>query len=405
MIDAFSKEDVLAGAIEQAQMGKCYEFCTAPQFIVGDGVSARLGEVLARRSVKHVFIVADPIVSQLGLMGTALRSLRLHKIPYTIFDDIAGEPNIIMVRDAGEAFKSSGADCVVGFGGGSAIDAAKAVAAREAGHARLEDISSMRGTLLISPLLVAIPTTAGTGSEVTDFTVIIDETGTQKIVASHPCIMPDLALVDPRLTYGVPPLVTAATGMDVLTHAIEAYVSRETCTITQALAHRAILIATQSLPIAAGRGDDAEARYGMAIASCMAGMAFSNAGLGLCHAMAHQIGARFHLAHGAANAVLLPHIMEFNLTVRPTEFAEIAKAMGAQGKGLTVRELAEQSVVLCQKLIADIHLPEVLPAGQAGEAELAQMADRALEDICMGTNPRSASKDDVIRLYRKVLQV
>jgi alcohol dehydrogenase len=402
MNQAPSAADIVAGAVEQARMGQWYEFRTAPQFIVGDGVSARLGEVLAGRGVGHAFFVADPAVVSLGLMDTALRSLRLSGIAATIFECLPGEPTIQMVEEASASFKTAGAGFIVGFGGGSALDTAKAVATLASG-VRLEEIGALAGRHLPRPGLAAVPTTAGTGSEVTAFTVITDASGRHKIAARHPCIMPDLALVDPRLTYGLPPRMTAITGLDALTHAIEAYVSKEACTITQALAHRAVMLAFRNLPIAAGSGDDGQARYAMAIASCMAGMAFSTAGLGLCHAMAHQLGARYHLPHGAANALMLPHVMEFNLMVKPAEFGEIARAMGVSLSGLSERGAAEASVAACRRLIRDVGLETDLPGKRETEAGLLAMADGALTDICAATNPRVASREDVIRLYRAVL--
>jgi alcohol dehydrogenase len=198
-------------------------------------------------------------------------------------------------------------------------------------------------------------------------------------------------------------MVTAATGMDALTHAVEAYVSKEACTITQALAHRAVMLAYRNLPIAAGSGDDADARYALAIASCMAGMAFSTAGLGLCHALAHQLGARYHLPHGAANALMLPHVMEYNLMVRPREFGELARAMGVSLAGLTEREAAAASVAACRRLIAALGLETEIAGVRESESGLMDMADAALADICCATNPRRPSREDAVRLLRAVL--
>lgn len=241
--------------------------------------------------------------------------------------------------------------------------------------------------------LIAVPTTAGTGSETTNVTVIIDAVSGRKQVLAHASLMPDVAILDAALTEGVPPHITAMTGIDALTHAVEAYSARHATPFTDSLAMGAIVMIGEALPKAVGCGQDLAARENMLLASCMAGMAFSSAGLGLCHAMAHQPGAALHIPHGLANAMLLPTVMEFNRMVRRARFSQIGRAL--TGKKTDDRE----AIAAVRELIAEVGLTMRLTEAGATSAHYAAWAQAAQEDICLRTNPRTASREQIIELY------
>ncbi len=241
--------------------------------------------------------------------------------------------------------------------------------------------------------LIAVPTTAGTGSETTNVTVIIDAVSGRKQVLAHASLMPDVAILDAALTEGVPPHITAMTGIDALTHAVEAYSARHATPFTDSLAMGAIAMIGEALPKAVGCGQDLAARENMLLASCMAGMAFSSAGLGLCHAMAHQPGAALHIPHGLANAMLLPTVMEFNRMVRRARFSQIGRAL----TGKKTDDL--EAIAAVRELIAEVGLTMRLTETGATSAHYAAWAQAAQEDICLRTNPRTASREQIIELY------
>lgn len=282
---------------------------------------------------------------------------------------------------------------MVAFGGGSVLDAAKAVALLVANPEQtlgeMTEHSELRPRL---PLL-AVPTTAGTGSETTNVTVIIDAVSGRKQVLAHASLMPDVAILDAALTEGVPPHITAMTGIDALTHAVEAYSARHATPFTDSLAMGAIAMIGEALPKAVGCGQDLAARENMLLASCMAGMAFSSAGLGLCHAMAHQPGAALHIPHGLANAMLLPTVMEFNRMVRRARFSQI-------GRALTYKKTDDrEAIAAVRELIAEVGLTMRLTEAGATSAHYDAWAQAAQEDICLRTNPRTASREQIIELY------
>ncbi|PIE37951.1 MAG: hypothetical protein CSA52_04135 [Gammaproteobacteria bacterium] len=250
--------------------------------------------------------------------------------------------------------------------------------------------------------LGAIPTTAGTGSEVTDISVIIEADGHKKLVMKHLEMMPDLAIVDSGLMISLPPPITAATGIDALTHSIEAFTARSANPLTSALAIAAIEKLVHALPIVVGNGEDHQARSDMAIGSYEAGLAFSNSGLGLVHAISHQVGARYGLAHGVANGILLPFVMEFNGLVCRAEYGAIAKAFGVVRDNMTVRQQCDAGVHAIRQLLTDIGLPADFSRVGVEEKDFAEIASAALEDICIVDNPRSVTEADIIRILRQV---
>ncbi|ENC0904683.1 ethanolamine utilization ethanol dehydrogenase EutG [Escherichia coli] len=301
--------------------------------------------------------------------------------------------NITDVCAAVAQLRESGCDGVIAFGGGSVLDAAKAVALLVTNPD--STLAEMSETSVLQPRLplIAIPTTAGTGSETTNVTVIIDAVSGRKQVLAHASLMPDVAILDAVLTEGVPSHVTAMTGIDALTHAIEAYSALNATPFTDSLAIGAIAMIGKSLPKAVGYGHDLAARESMLLASCMAGMAFSSAGLGLCHAMAHQPGAALHIPHGLANAMLLPTVMEFNRMVCRDRFSQIGRALR------TKKSDDRDAINAVSELIAEVGIGKRLGDVGATSAHYGAWAQAALEDICLRSNPRTASLEQIVGLY------
>jgi len=326
------------------------------------------------------------------------RSLAQSGIRHREYFQPVGEPHSALVEEEVGRFVESGCEGMIALGGGSAIDAAKAIVTLAA-HPGLTvsdllDPAKIRNRRLP---LIAAPTTAGTGSEATAITVITDTRARHKQVIVHPSLTPDLAVIDACLMLRVPPRVTAATGIDALTHSIEAYIATKATPLTRALAYQSIRQIGEALPVAVGRGDDVQARESMALASYMAGVAFSNAGLGLNHSMAHQIGPRYNLAHGIANAILLPSVMRFNQLVRKKEFCDIGLAL--TGEKLS----ADETIDAVQRLIVDVGLPANLAEVGGNAEDFVVFAEEALRDYCIATNPRTVSREQIIEVYNHAL--
>lgn len=388
-------------------------------------------QYLSKLKGKKAFIVTDSYMVKLGLINKALYHLEKSGIEYKIFQDVEPDPSVETVFKGVHEMNAYGPDIIIAFGGGSAIDAGKGMwlfyehPETEFEMLRLKFMDIRKRAVKFPDLgkkarFVAIPTTAGTGSEITAFAVITDKVKGIKYPLADYELTPDIAIIDPELTYSVPGAVTADTGMDVLTHAIEAYVSVMASDYTDALAVKAIQQVFEYLPRAYNDPNDRLAREKMANASTMAGMAFTNAFLGINHSMAHNLGATFHIPHGRANAIILPYVIEYNAS-RPTKFiaypkyeyphaneryAEIAGALGL--KGATVEESVAALVGAIRKLMTDIRIP--LSLKEAGirreslESALDSMADNAFADQCTGTNPRMPLVEELKNIYLKAFE-
>lgn len=388
-------------------------------------------QYLAKLKGKKAFIVTDNYMVRLGLINKALYHLEKSGISYKIYQDVEPDPSVETVFKGVNEMNGFGPDIIIAFGGGSAIDAAKGMwlfyeyPETEFEMLRLKFMDIRKRAVKFPDLgkkarFVAIPTTAGTGSEITAFAVITDKVKGIKYPLADYELTPDIAIIDPELTYSVPKAVTADTGMDVLTHAIEAYVSVMASDYTDALAIKAIQIVFDYLPIAYGNPEDKTAREKMANASTMAGMAFTNAFLGVNHSMAHNLGATFHIPHGRANAILLPYVIAYNAS-RPTKFiaypkyeyphaneryAEIAKILGL--KASTAEEGVTSLINAIHKLIKTVEIPLTLKdAGIRKESldrELDNMSNNAFADQCTGTNPRMPLVDELKEIYLKAFE-
>lgn len=394
-------ENVVTHTVDELTPRGLFNFNAPRQTLMGEGAILRIGEMLRHLGVSHVLVVADRVVHEKGLMRSMERSLERAGIELTLYPGITREPDETVVATATELVARNRADFVLGFGGGSAIDAAKAIALAGSCKSSLQEMAEpgFSGRRTIG--LGAVPTTAGTGSEVTDISVIMCADRQHKFVIKEVDLMPDLAIVDPALMLNLPPLVTAATGIDALTHAIEAYAARSSHPLAKALAICSVQSIAEALPVVVGNSGDMAARLTMATAAYKAGLAFSNSGLGLVHAISHQIGARYQLAHGIANGILLPYVMKFNALVCQRQYAAIAHMLGVTHSGMTEREQCMASIAAVRQLLCDIGLPGSLAGTSIHRDDFADIATGALADVCIRDNPRDVTQTDIVQLLEE----
>lgn len=367
----------------------------------GCGARKELKHEVVRRNFRKAFIVADKDLIKFGTVDMVTEELS--GISYEIFSDFKANPTVKNVKDGVAAFNVSGADFIIAIGGGSSIDTAKGIAI-VANNPEFDDVVSLEGTAATKSKcvpIVALPTTAGTAAEVTINYVIIDEKTGRKMVCVDPNDIPVLAIIDAELMASMPKGLTAATGMDALTHAIEGYITKGAWELSDMFELKAIELISQNLRAATANGKDMVARENMALAQYIAGMAFSNVGLGCVHSMAHPLGARFDIAHGVANALLLPIVMEFNMPAAKKKYCKIAEAMGVNITGLSEEEGAKAAVEAVKKLSLDLNIPQTLREIKIPETALEQLAKDAFADVCTGGNPREITEADILGLYKK----
>lgn len=339
------------------------------------------------------FGVADLIANYLTAAGVASH----------IFPGAEPNPTDINVHNGVKAYNDNGCDFIVSLGGGSSHDCAKGIGLVTAGGGHIRDYEGIDKSKVPMTPLIAVNTTAGTASEMTRFCIITNtDTHVKMAIVDWRCT-PLIAIDDPKLMIAKPAGLTAATGMDALTHAVEAYVSTAANPITDACAEKAITMISQWLQPAVANGENIEARDAMSYAQYLAGMAFNNASLGYVHAMAHQLGGFYNLPHGVCNAILLPHVCEFNLIACPDRYAKIAELMGVRTHGLTVMEAAYAAIDAIRKLSASIGIPSGLTELGVKTEDLAVMADNAQKDACMLTNPRKANHAQVVEIFKAAL--
>ncbi len=368
----------------------------------GTGSREVLSDEIAKRGYSKAFIVADKDLIEFGIVGLVTDVLA--DFPYEIFSDFKANPTVNNVKAGVEAYKASGADFVIAIGGGSAIDTAKAVAII-INNPEFADVVSLEGVADTKKKcvdIIALPTTAGTAAEVTINYVITDEESGRKMVCVDPNDIPVLSIIDARLMSTMPAGLTAATGMDALTHAIEGYITKGAWHLSNILEINAIKIISDNLRDATFDGSNMKAREQMALGQYVAGMAFSNVGLGCVHSMAHPLGARFDIPHGVANALLLPIVMEFNMPSSIVKYGRIAKAMGVDTTGMTDEEAAQAAVDAVKKLSLDLGIPQTLREINIPWEALPQLANDAINDVCTGGNPQPITEEDILELYKKV---
>lgn len=367
----------------------------------GSGARKELKNEIARRGFRKAFIVADKDLIKFGTVDMV--TAELVGTSYEIFSDFKANPTVKNVKDGVAAFNVSGADFIIAIGGGSSIDTAKGIAI-VANNPEFDDVVSLEGvadTKSKCVPIIALPTTAGTAAEVTINYVIIDEATGRKMVCVDPNDIPVLAIIDAELMVSMPKGLTASTGMDALTHAIEGYITKGAWELSDMFELKAIELIAKNLRAAAANGKDMTARENMALAQYVAGMAFSNVGLGCVHSMAHPLGARFDIAHGVANALLLPIVMEYNLPAAKEKYCEIAKAMGADISGMTTDVGARAAVEAVKQLSKDLGIPQTLREIKISKDALPQLAKDAFADVCTGGNPREITEADILNLYNQ----
>lgn len=371
----------------------------------GPGARKELPEVLSRMGVKKALVTSDKGLIKVGTTKMVTDVLDEMGFPYEIYSEIKPNPTVTNVKQGVDAFKASGADCIIAIGGGSSMDTAKGIGI-VANNPEFSDIVSLEGcapTKNKSVPIIALPTTAGTGAEVTINYVIIDEERQAKMVCVDPNDIPAVAIVDPELMYSLPKGLTAATGMDALTHAIEGYITKGAWIMSDMYELQAIKMIAENLPIAVDEPTNPVGREGMALAQYIAAQAFSNVGLGLVHGMAHPMGSLHDIPHGVANALLLPTIMEFNMPTRIEKYGVIAQHMGVDTTGMTPEEAAQAAVDAVRELSVRVGIPQHLSEIGITEADIPALAAQAITDVCTPGNPRDVTEAEIIELYKKVL--
>ena len=370
----------------------------------GAGCRETIAVEAARRGFKKAFFVTDRDLIRFKVADKVIEVFEKNSIPYELFSDVKANPTITNVQNGVAAFKASGADFIVALGGGSSIDTAKGIGI-VVNNPDFADVKSLEGVADTRQKAVptfALPTTAGTAAEVTINYVIIDEEVKKKMVCVDPNDIPAVAIVDPELMYSMPKGLTAATGMDALTHAIESYITPGAWAMSDMFELKAIEMIAQNLKAAVDNGKDVVAREAMSQAQYIAGMGFSNVGLGIVHSMAHPLGAHYDTPHGVANALLLPYVMEYNAaSPAAPKYVHIAKAMGVNTEGMSVEEGICAAIAAVRKLSLSIGIPQRLREINVREEDLHQLAIDAFNDVCTGGNPRPTSVEDIEALYHK----
>lgn len=371
----------------------------------GPGARKMLPQEIKRLGLHKALVATDKELIRFGVAQKVLDVLEEAGVPYELFSEIKPNPTVSNVKAGVKAFSESGADFILAIGGGSSIDTAKAIGIIT-NNLSFSDVVSLEGvadTQRKSVPIIALPTTAGTAAEVTINYVITDEEKQKKMVCVDPNDIPAIAIVDAELMYTLPKSLTAATGMDALTHAIEGLITKGAWEMSDMFEIKAIEMINRYLETAVKEPTNPEARNGMAVAQYIAGMAFSNVGLGVVHGMAHPLGAIFDIPHGVANALLLPTIMEFNAPAALDKYVQIAKAMDVYVPGMGREEAADAAVQAVKDLAVRVGIPQHLSELGIQEKDLDRLADAAFADVCTPGNPREVNKEIILNLYQKVL--
>jgi len=380
-----------------------YGFFMPTVNLMGAGSAKQVGAQVKTLGGSKVLIVTDAFLNKVGMAKQIAEYIEAAGAEVIIFDGAEPNPTDTNVADGLKVYQDNGCDMIVSLGGGSSHDCAKGIGIVAGNGGNIRDYEGIDKSTKPMPKFIAINTTAGTASEMTRFCIITNTSNHVKMAIVDWRCTPNVAINDPLLMMAKPAALTAATGMDALTHAVEAYVSTIATPVTDAVALQAISLISKNLRTAVANGSNFEARDAMAYAEFLAGMAFNNASLGYVHAMAHQLGGLYNLPHGVCNAILLPHVEGFNLIANAQRFADIAVAMGENIEGLSVREAADVAIAAIKKLSSDIGIPAGLTELGVKEEDLKLMAENAMKDACSFTNPRIATLDDIIGIFKAAL--
>ncbi|WP_129127552.1 iron-containing alcohol dehydrogenase [Geomonas oryzae] len=380
-----------------------YGFFIPTVSLMGIGSAKETGDQVKALGASKALIVTDKGLSAMGVADKIKEQVEATGVKAIIFDGAEPNPTDINVHDGVKVYQENACDAIISLGGGSSHDCAKGIGLVIGNGGNIRDFEGINKSTKPMPAFVAINTTAGTASEMTRFCIITNtDTHVKMAIVDWRCT-PNIAINDPLLMVGKPAALTAATGMDALTHAVEAYVSTIATPITDACAIKAIELIAKYLSKAVANGEDLEARDKMAYAEYLAGMAFNNASLGYVHSMAHQLGGFYNLPHGVCNAILLPAVSQYNLIACPERFADIAKALGENVDGLSVTEAGQKAIDRIRSLSASIGIPTGLKALNVKEEDLAIMSENAKKDACQFTNPRKATLEQVIQIFKDAM--
>lgn len=372
-----------------------------PEIIYGLGALSGIGHCAERLGGEKIFLVTDPGIIEAGWVDQTIRYLKQMRLDYVVYDNVVSNPRDFQVDQGVQIYRQKKCDVIVAVGGGSAIDTAKGIAVLATNYGSIKEFV---GCNLVShpiPPLICAPTTAGTGADVSQFAVVLDSRDKMKMCILSRVIMPDISIIDPTLLQTKSPELIAATGMDTLTHAIEAYVSSLSWPMTDPHAIHAIELVGEHL-VKAMETKDMEAFEGMSVACLEAGIAFSNAILGAVHALAHPLGGLYDLHHGLVNSVMLPVVVRQNLNHAHAKFAKMARAMGVETRGMSIDEAASHVPEKIEALIEKLGLPRHLSELGVSPDDIPVMAEMAQQDICMLTNPCTYSTHDIEAMYREV---
>lgn len=373
-----------------------------PEIVYGLGALVQIGQCSRRLGGERVLIVTDPGIIEKGWIDEVIRHLRREHLKYEIYDNVVTNPRSFQVSQGAEFYSQKGCDVILGIGGGSAMDTAKGIAILVSNHGKIEDYVGCNLITQPIPPLICVPTTAGTGSDVSQFAILSDPGKKIKMTILSRAIMPDISLIDPRILQTKSAELIATTGMDALTHAVEAYISSLSWSLTDPHAAHAVELVFRNLRDAVQTKSLAPLE-GMAIASLEAGTAFSNAILGAVHALAHPLGGVYDMHHGIANSILLPVVIKRNIAYATLKYARLANAMGIDTRNKTPAEAA--SLVPCQieGLIKELGIPTKLSQLGVKARDIPRLARDAAGDLCMMTNPQKFGVEEIEEMYREAL--
>jgi len=382
---------------------RIFSFRAAGEMHFGAGAIGGAGAIIQRHGGKKILVVVDPGFAKAGPFKKVTDALENRGLPFVLFDAVEPEPRVEVADRCGELAREKGCDFVLGVGGGSAMDTAKAAAILATNEGRARDFQGLDKVPRPGLPKGMIPTTAGTGSEVTFTAVFVNAEEKKKGGINSPFLYPEMSILDPELTLSLPPAVTASTGMDALTHAIESYTSKAASPISEMFSVEAIRRIGNALRQAVDNGSDLNARSEMLFGSLLAGIGLANAGVTAAHSLAYPLGGIYRVPHGVANALLLPAVMEYNVFSCMEKFSRIADAMGEKVEGLSVREAAILAVEKVKRLARDLGVPQRLSDLGIPQPALPEMAEEAMKVARpLENNPRPVSMEDAIRIYQKV---
>jgi len=372
----------------------------APEIIFGRGALSQVGESAIRLGANKVFMVSDEEVINAGWVERSLTYLKAANLQYEVFSNLTSNPKDYEVAEGLRKYNDSNCDAIMAVGGGSPTDVAKAIAILATNSGTIQDYEGINKVNRPLPPMLVIPSTAGAGSEVTQFAIIVDKKRKLKMTIISRSLVPDIAIVDPEILQTKSARLTAATGMDALSHSIESFVSLASTHLTEVHALNAMKLIAGNLRESVACRTNMEAKTNMAMASLQAAISFSNAILGAAHAMVHQVDGLLDTHHGESIASILPHVMEYNLIACPDKYKQIAEALGEDVTGLSIRSAAEKAIKAVRRLTEDIGLKKGLAEVGLKEECISKLSKNALNDACLITNPRDADQNNLAEIYR-----